>query len=88
MDLDRNVDRCAQILGTAMEGRCVLILGTDMGDQDQDQDQGLEDRKGDRLSHTAPSKTFKISDEALLLARTSVSPGAIRKVALAPLGGV
>lgn len=82
MVLDRNVHQCAQIPGTGMEGRCVLILETAMEDQD------LEGRKGDRLSHIALNRTFKISDEALLLVRTLVSPGFFRMVALVPLGGV
>lgn len=65
-----------------MGDRCALIRKMAMEDRD------LEDRKGDRLSHTAPSRIFKTSDEALHLARTLASPGATKMVALAPLGGV
>lgn len=85
MGLDHNVDRCAQIPGTDMEGRCAPILETAMEDQGLDRD--LEDRKGDRLSLTAPSRTFKISDKVLLLARILVSLEDIRMVASVLLGG-
>ena len=88
MGLDHNVGRCAQILGTVMEGRCALTLETAMEDRDLDLDRDLEDRKGDRLSHTDPRKTFKISDEALLLVRNLANPGVIRMVASDLLGVV
>lgn len=85
MGLDHNVDRCAQIPGMDMEDRCAPRLEMAMEDRGLHLDR--EDHKGERLSRSGLSRTFKISDK-VLLARTSANLEGIRTVASALPGGV